>query len=416
MKGQRYQVVWGDPERLPSGLVLDFHLWKTSSCSGEATMTDEHLGFANAATGKFSWEVPSSLQAGDDYFVEIRARASAVPSNYSSFFSVIDVADAPPTYVLYVENDVDLLSAFHRDCKKGDDWAIQPHFRIGSCTYSSAEGCRQYRTSRVHDGPPPYLHGSFLPLKDCTLHVVGLRQTMQLEGLTRGFDLTAEDNLAKVVANASQLPPGAVSISVVGGNLGRRLAATTGTVTLELSMSSDDSQVAAAALSLSSLSSNTPFLSQASSALGESSLSVSVTGNLSAVDGASAEVVEQLMTTTTSSSSSDGTSSSVDGQTTSGDDSGTTNAGTTTSGPSATQIGSSTTPTGQTSRTTGLGQTSSAPASSSAGGSTANLPTTTADIEGGTWANAAARQLGEMTLGCAALVWLIVFSAATRPE
>ena len=43
----------------------------------------------------------------------------------------------------------------------------------------------------------PYLHGSFLPLKDCTLHVVGLRQTMQLEGLTRGFDLTAEDNLAK---------------------------------------------------------------------------------------------------------------------------------------------------------------------------------------------------------------------------
>jgi hypothetical protein len=65
-----------------------------------------------------------------------------------------------------------------------------------------------------------------------------------------------------VVANASQLPPGAVSISVVGGNLGRRLAATTGTVTLELSMSSDDSQVGAAALSLSSLSSNTPFLSQ----------------------------------------------------------------------------------------------------------------------------------------------------------
>ena len=23
VKGQRYQVVWGDPERLPSGLVLD---------------------------------------------------------------------------------------------------------------------------------------------------------------------------------------------------------------------------------------------------------------------------------------------------------------------------------------------------------------------------------------------------------
>lgn len=50
------------------------------------------------------------------------------------------------------------------------------------------------------------------------------------------------------------------------------------------------------------------YLAQASSALGESSLSVSVTGNLSAVDGASAEVVEQLMTTTTTTtSSSDGT-------------------------------------------------------------------------------------------------------------
>jgi len=72
-----------------------------------------------------------------------------------------------------------------------------------------------------------------------------------------------------VVANASQLPPGAVSISVVGGNLGRRLAATTGTVTLELSMSSDDSQVGAAALSLSSLSSNTPFLSQDKGKYGE---------------------------------------------------------------------------------------------------------------------------------------------------
>lgn len=152
-------------------------------------------------------------------------------------------ADAPPTYVLYVENDVDLLSAFHRDCKKGDEWAIQPHFRIGSCTYSSAEGCREYRTSRVHDGPPPYLHGSFKPLKDCTLHVVGLRQTMRLEGLTRGFDFSAAENLAKLVADASKLPPGAVSITVVGGLEGRRLAETTGAVTLELTMTSDDSQV-----------------------------------------------------------------------------------------------------------------------------------------------------------------------------
>ena len=88
---------------------------------------------------------------------------------------------------------------------------------------------------------------------------------MKLEGLTRGFDLTAEDNLAKVVANASKLPPGAVSITVIGGATGRRLAETTGTVSLELSMTSDDSQVGTAALSLSSLSTNAPFLSQDSS-------------------------------------------------------------------------------------------------------------------------------------------------------
>ena len=63
----------------------------------------------------------------------------------------------------------------------------------------------------------PYLHGSFLPLKDCTLHVVGLRQTMQLEGLTRGFDLTAEDNLAKAsVAKTSCLETGRYPSSSTG--------------------------------------------------------------------------------------------------------------------------------------------------------------------------------------------------------
>lgn len=32
-------------------------------------------------------------KAGDDYFVELRARApAAMPSNYSSFFSVLDVS------------------------------------------------------------------------------------------------------------------------------------------------------------------------------------------------------------------------------------------------------------------------------------------------------------------------------------
>ncbi|CAK9041028.1 unnamed protein product [Durusdinium trenchii] len=313
VKGKRYKLSWGDPERLPIDLLLDFHLWQRSSCPGEAA-SDIHLGFANAAAGTFTWEVPSSIEAGDEYFVELRARApAAFPSNYSSFFSVVNQVDAPPTYLLYVENDVDLLSAFHRDCKKGDEWAIQPHFRISSCVYSSAEGCRQYRTSRSHDGPPPYLHGSGLPLKDCTLHVVGLRQTLRLEGLTRGFDLTAEDSLARAVSNASQLPPGAIAITVVGGSAGRRLAEATGVVTLELSMTSDDSGVGSAALSLSSLSSNTIFLGEAASALGAPSLSV-VTGNLSAVDGSSAEVVVQyLQTETTSGDTSTSLWSSMSG-------------------------------------------------------------------------------------------------------
>ena len=56
-----------------------------------------------------------------------------------------------------------------------------------------------------------------LPLKDCTLHVVGLRQTMQLEGLTRGFDLTAEDNLAKAsVAKTCWLATGRYPSSSTG--------------------------------------------------------------------------------------------------------------------------------------------------------------------------------------------------------
>ena len=207
---------------------------------------------------------------------------------------------------------MDLLSAFHRDCKKGDEWAIQPHFRISSCVYSSAEGCRQYRTSRRHDGPPPYLHGSFKPLKDCTLHVVGLRQTLQLEGLTRGFDITAEDSLAKAVANASMLPPGAISITVAGG---RRLAET-GAVTLELSLISDDLGVGDAALTLSSLSTNTPFLKQAATALGETGLSLSLTGNLSAVDGSSEEAVattttNTVTTTTTTATTRTATTTSI---------------------------------------------------------------------------------------------------------
>ena len=194
---------------------------------------------------------------------------------------------------------MDLLSAFHRDCKKGD-WAVAPSFRIQSCVFSSAEGCRQYRTSRQHTGPPPYLHGSFLPVKDCTLHVVGLRQTLRLEGLTRGFDLSSEDSLARAVANASLLPAGAISISVVAGESGRRLAETTGAITLEVGMSSDDASVGSAAVGLSTLGGNSPFLSELAAALGEDSISVGVVGNLSAVDGSSEELAAQFVVQTTS--------------------------------------------------------------------------------------------------------------------
>ncbi|CAE7947537.1 TNXB [Symbiodinium sp. KB8] len=300
VRGKRYTVTWGDAERLPAGLVLDFHLWQRSSCPGEASKEPVHLGSENALVGTFSWQVPTALEVGEEYFVELRPRApAAVPSNYSALFSVIAEADAPATYLLYVENDVDLLSAFHRDCKKGD-WAVAPSFRIQSCVFSSAEGCRQYRTSRQHTGPPPYLHGSFLPVKDCTLHVVGLRQTLRLEGLTRGFDLSSEDSLARAVANASLLPAGAISISVVGGESGRRLAETTGAIMLEVGMSSDDASVGSAAVGLSTLGGNSPFLSELAAALGEDSISVGVVGNLSAVDGSSEELAAQFVAQTTS--------------------------------------------------------------------------------------------------------------------
>jgi len=240
-------------------------------------------------------------------------------------------------------------------------------------------------------------------LKDCTLHVVGLRQTLRLEGLTRGFDLTAQDNLARVVANASLLPPGAVSISVSDA---RRLAES-GVVTLELSMSSDDSSVGIAALSLSSLSTNTPFLSQASSALGETSLSVSVTGNLSAVDGAGAEVVQEFISTTTTSTTST-SSSDVSGVSTSDTSSSTSTTTTQTIG-TGTVNGS---PTGTTSdgqtMTTSL-ETSDMP---NEGQTTSGLSTTD-EIEGGLSANTTS-SLGGKSL-CFALTWPLLF-LSLRPE
>jgi hypothetical protein len=123
---------------------------------------------------------------------------------------------------LFIEKDVDLLSAFHRNCMT-EPWAIQPGFHIESCTFVSAEGCRAYRTYREPDpatNPPPYLHGNFLPLTDCTLHVVGVRATMSLEGLTRGFDLDAKDAVATMISINAGVPREAVVLintRTVGG-------------------------------------------------------------------------------------------------------------------------------------------------------------------------------------------------------
>jgi hypothetical protein len=311
VKGKRYKLRWGPAERLPIGLLLDFQLWQRSSCPGQAAMSTVYLGSAASSAGIFAWQVPDNVSAGTEYFIELRPQTpSTIPSNYSSVFAIVEEKDAPPTYLLYVENDVDLLSAFHRDCKKDSEWAIAPHFKIESCVYSSEEGCRQYRTSRRHEGPPPWLHGSFLPLLDCTLHVVGLRQTMRLEGLTRGFNVGSEDSLARAVANASMLPPGAISITVVGGQAARRLASVSGTVTLELSTSSDDAGLARVALGLAGLSNNLPFLEEVATSLGETNLTLGVVGDLSAVDSSASEVAMQYLSAS-STTTAEGASSSI---------------------------------------------------------------------------------------------------------
>ena len=85
---------------------------------------------------------------------------------------------------------------------------------------------RRYRTERHLDpavDPPPYLHGSSKPLTDCTLHVVGVRATMSLEGLTRGFDLSSKHSVAKMIAINAGVPPESVSLlntRTVGGYSG----------------------------------------------------------------------------------------------------------------------------------------------------------------------------------------------------
>ena len=105
------------------------------------------------------------------------------PGNFTEPFEIVSADAAPPSAALYIEKDIDVLSAFHRNCKKDErDWAIVPHFRIATCTYVSAEGCRAYDTAQQPvDGKRSFLHGSLKPVTDCVLHVVGIRTTMALE-------------------------------------------------------------------------------------------------------------------------------------------------------------------------------------------------------------------------------------------
>ena len=165
--GQRYGVTWdaGSLSRPPTSDVISVLLWKNGSCAPHGELTDTLVADQPNA-GFFSWQLPDILSAGSDYVLEVR-RAAGLPggpsSNFSEPFTVVSAADAPPAMALFIEKDVDLLSAFHRDCKRGD-WAIQPDFAIESCTYTSTEGCREYRT-KIHRDPgidPP-------PCKRCTM-------------------------------------------------------------------------------------------------------------------------------------------------------------------------------------------------------------------------------------------------------
>ena len=227
--GQRYSVMWlADPRRTNTSEQVTVELWQHHDCNASGLV--QVLSDSMPNVGALSVALNASEAGGDGFFVRIRSleRASV---NYSEPFAIVAAADAPPAFALLIERDVDLLSAYHRDCKKEKGWAIVPHFKIDSCVYSSVEGCRSYRTQRQGYGAPSrwnnwgqwqpmttaadgspmgVLHGWGKPVTDCTLHVVGVRATMQLEGLTRGFDTTAADAMAKVVSSESKVPTGSI--------------------------------------------------------------------------------------------------------------------------------------------------------------------------------------------------------------
>ena len=67
------------------------------------------------------------------------------------------------------------------------------------------------------------IHGNGKPLVDCTLHIVGVRATMALEGLTRGFDPAAKDSVARMISLEAGVPRDSVSLlntRTVGGHAG----------------------------------------------------------------------------------------------------------------------------------------------------------------------------------------------------
>ena len=237
--GQRYAISWhADARRRNESEQVKVELFRLHDCNGSGLV--EVLAESTLNRGHLSLHLnASTAQAGGGFFIRVSA-IGRNSINYSEPFAIVAEADAPPAFGLYVERDVDLLSAYHRDCKKGRPWAIVDHFKIDSCVFSSVEGCRSYRTARLGHGAPSrwnnwgewqpmtsgadgsqlgVLHGWGKPVMDCTLHVVGVRATMQLEGLTRSFDTTASDAIAghlvaaKVLTDSIRL----VSVRTVSG-------------------------------------------------------------------------------------------------------------------------------------------------------------------------------------------------------
>ena len=215
--GQRYAITWhADPRRVDASRHVRIELYQDHDCNASGLV--QVVSASEPNLGTYSFALNASANGGHNFFIRISSLDSR-SVNYSEPFSILAAADAPPAFALYIERDVDLLSAYHRDCKKASPWAIVDHFKIDSCTFSSGEGCRSYRTGRGQNGnqmtyvggaPQGILHGAFKPVVDCTLHVIGVRATMQLEGLTRGFDTTASDAMASVIAASAMVPPASV--------------------------------------------------------------------------------------------------------------------------------------------------------------------------------------------------------------